>query len=357
MNKSTMKLVGVSSLTILLSGCSTFFTDHSVDYQEEKAVSSTLVVPKGSEPSQDVLVIPNEDKIADLEPTKSFTIPRAPFVYYPMVAIDVDEQSDLMVFSVPTSKEHAKRIVTDFLTALHGAGESVASETENEIVSVPFDFHQQGWWASLWSSITRVYPAQTAFLFQFKEQGEKTAVSIQFRDEQKDTEPSDWLSPVQNDDAYSVAVRLWGVMGRQLKQSSAYLSNLNEESSFPIWVDHHGTFAIYLGNNVTTSDVEAKLSAADMYLMPGEDHMLAPVPSEDVARIGDVVDFSIPTGNGEKQKLFNVRRRNLDDVSWDLREYHYEISHQKVGDFLVIDVSKMDMPEVVSYHLAQRFVN
>ncbi|MFT6656751.1 MAG: ribosomal protein S6, partial [Marinomonas primoryensis] len=59
----------------------------------------------------------------------------------------------------------------------------------------------------------------------------------------------------------------------------------------------------------------------------------------------------------EKQKLFNVYRRNLDDVSWEEREYPYKITHQKAGDFLVIDVSATDYPEVTSFHLVQRFVN
>jgi hypothetical protein len=357
MNKITLRLMGVGSLTLFLSGCSLFLTDHSDDYQDEKPVASTLAVPVGSEQSKDVLVIPNEDKIASLEPSKPFTTPRAPFVFYPMVAVDVMGQEDSIAFSVPANKAQAKSIVADFLTALYGAGTPIASQTEDQIISVPFDFHPQGWWASLWSNITRLHPAKTAFSFRFSESGEKTLVSVQYRDEQQDVEPGNWVSPVQNDDAYSVAARLWGVIGRQLNQSSAYLSNRGDAASFPVWVDHQGIYAIHLGSNLSQSEFEAKLNAAGIYLLPGIENMLAPVPPEKVARVGDVIDFSVPLSSGKKLESIKTIRRNLDDVSWEEREYSYKITHQKAGDFLVIDVSSMPFPEVVSFNLAQRFVN
>ncbi|QRV23997.1 hypothetical protein [Marinomonas foliarum] len=354
MSKLALQIIGAGSMTLLLSGCSTFFTDHSDDYQKEKTTSTSIVMPDGSQPAKDILVIPNENNIADLDGVTPYETPRAPFIYYPMVAVGVVERTEAIEFSVPANISQSKRIVSDFLTALHGAGLPIASQTESQIVSVPFDFHPQGWWSSLWSNITRVHPANPAFSFDFSEADDKTLVSVRFRDEQEGAEPSNWMSPVQNADAYSVAVRLWGTIGRQLNQTSAYLSNRESTTAFPVWVDHQGIFAIHLGVNSSPAEIEAKLNAAGMYLIPGEDNMLAPVPSEDVARIGDVVDFNIP---GSEQKLFNVYRRNLDDVSWENREYAYKISRQKAGDFLVIDVSSMEFPEVTSFHLVQRFVN
>ena len=165
------------------------------------------------------------------------------------------------------------------------------------------------------------------------------------------------MSPIKNDNAYSISVRLWGTIGRQLNQSTAYLSNQGTSPNFPIWVNYQGLYSVRLGSNVSLATIEAKLNAAGIYLIPGADHLLAPVLPENVARIGDVIDFTIPTGNGETQKLFNVRRRNLNDVSWEEREYSYMITRQKAGDFLVIDVSERDYPEVISFHLAQRFIN
>ena len=353
MNKLALQIIGASSMVFLLTGCSTFFTDHSNDYQKEKVTNTAIVMPGGSQPAKDVLVIPNENSIADLEGVTPYETPRAPFIFYPMVDVDVVETADAIEFSIPANVSQSKRIVSDFLTALHGAGSPIVSQTEDHIVSVPFDFDPQGWWASLWSSITRIHPAMPAFSFKFNEIEGRTLLSVQFREEQKGAEASDWMSPVENQDAYSVAVRLWGTIGRQLNQTSAYLSNRSSEATFPIWVDHRGIFAIYLGENFSPTEIESKLNAAGLYLMAGEKNMLAPVPPKDVARIGDVIDFNIP---GSEQKLFNVYRRNLDDVSWKNREYPYKISSQKAGNFLVIDVSAMDFPEVTSFHLAQRFV-
>lgn len=358
MNKFTLQLVSVSAFAVFLSGCSLFFTDHSDDYQDVTKTHNTLEVPEGSTPSKDILVIPNEDRITDLTPAKPFVTPRAQFIYHPMVAVGVVEKEDAIEFSLPANKAQAKRIVSDFLTALYGAGESIASQTDDQIISVAFDFHPQGWWASLYSKITRLYPAKTVFAFSFTESEDKTLVSIQFRDEVQDAEVGPWMTPVENSDAYTVAVRLWGTFGRQLNQSSAYLSNQNDASSYPIWVDHHGLYAIRL-NDASPSGLKTKLNAAGIYLVPGADNLLAPVSPENIARVGDVIDFTIPTGNGETQKLFNVRRRNLDDVSWDLREYSYKITEQKAGKFLVIDVSSVaqpEDPEVVSFHFAQRFI-
>ncbi len=356
MKKITSKMIGIGSFTLLLSGCSSFYTDHSNDYQDEKPVENVLKAPADSTSSNDRLIIPNENRIADLESPKPFVTPRAKFIFHPMVAVDITEKDNTIELSIPANVTQSKHIIVDFLSALHGAGESVSSQTESLITSVPFEFHPQDSWASLWSSITRVYPVKAAFSFEFTPIEGSTLVSIQFREEQKDGAPSDWMSPVKNEDTYSTVIRLWGTIGRKLNESSAYLSNRDDTPDFPIWINHSGLYAIHLGNNVSLAEIDAKLKAAGMYVMEGSDNVLAPVPQEEVARIGDVVDFSIPTGGGEKQKLFNVRRRDLDDVSWDKREYSYEITHQKTGEFLYIDVSEMEYPEVISFHLTQRFV-
>ncbi len=356
MKKTTLNLIGLSALSLAMSGCSWLYTDNSSDYQDAKAVEAQLKTPEGSKPSRDVMVIPNESAIADLEVSKPFVTPRAPFIFYPMVPIQITEQESHIEFLVPANKKQTQRIVTDFLAALYGAGQSIATQTESNIVSVPFDLHPQGWWASLWSDITRVHPALPAFSFQFAEQEGKTIVSIQYREEQDGVDPTDWTSPIENEGAYSIAVRLWGTIGRQLNQSTAFLSNQDNTSTFPIWINHQGLYSIRLGDDISSSALEKRLNAAGIYLIPDTENLLAPVLPENVARIGDIIDFTIPTGNGETQKLFNVRRRNLNDVSWDEREYSYKITSQKAGNFLVIDVSERDYPEVISFHLAQRFI-
>lgn len=357
MNKVTLQLMAAGSIAFTLSGCSMFFTDSSNDYQKESAVVSTLEAPAGSVPSKDVLTIPNENVIADLDEAKPFVNPRAPFIFYPMVKVDVEEASDSVELVMSANTILAKRIVTDFLTAIHGAGSAITEQTDTRITTVPFDFHPQGYWAALWSDITRVHPAKTAFQFDFSEHDGKTVVAVQYREEVKNLEPGDWMSPTNNQEAYAVVARLWGTIGRQLNQSSAYLSNRDDSTPFPIWVDHQGHFSLFLGKDVPSADVESHLNAAGFYFMPNAEQMIAPVPNESVERVGDVISFDVPNGTGGSTKLFNVRRRNLDDVSWDKREYSYKITHQKAGDFLVIDVSSMEFPELTSFLLAQRFVN
>lgn len=358
MSKTLFKVVSLSTATLVLSGCSLFLTDHTDDYQDQVSNSSALIVPEGAVPSRDVLVIPNEDKIASLTPSKPFTIPRAPFVFYPMVEVTVNETEEAFSLVVPTGVENAKRIVADYLTSLYGAGTPIASQTENTLTSVPFDFHPQGWLSSVWSSVTRIYPKQTAFSFEFDTVNEQTVIKVTYREEQEGSEPTGWMTPNKNEDAYAVAVRLWGVIGRQLNQSSAFLSNRESVSDFPVWVDHEGMYAIQLGKDpVSETSLLSTFESANLYLMPDKTQFVSPVPADQVARIGDVIDLSIPLGNGQKQKLFNVYRRNLNDVTWDEREYPYEITKQKAGYFLVIDVSAAPNPEVVSFRLAQRFIN
>lgn len=356
MKKNISKFVGMSSFALILSGCSSFYTDHSSDYQDAAPIRNSLKTPTGSTVSTDVLVIPNENKILDLEPSKPFQTPRAKFIFYPMAAVGIAETENSIEFSIPANTKQSKSIIVDFLSALYGAGESISSQTEDLIISVPFEFHSQGSLGSLWSSITRVHPAKTIFSFKFTPVEDQTRVSIQFREERKDSEPTDWMSPTQNDDVYSTTVRLWGTIGRKLNESSAYLSSLDNTTDFPIWVNHSGIYAIHLGEDASLAQINMKLKAAGIFVIEGVDKMLSPVPQEEIARIGDVVDFSIPLGDGRSQKLFKVRRRDLDNVSWDKREYPYEITEQKAGKFLYIDVSEAELPEMASFHLTQRFL-
>lgn len=357
MKRVTLSLLSTGSMALLLTGCSTFFTDHSNDYQQERSLTPSLVIPAGSLESKDVLVIPNEEKIENLSEATAFVTPRAPFVFYPMVPVGIEEREEAIELVIPANITQSQRIVSDFLTALYGAGTAISEKTDDQITSAPFDFRPQGWLTSLWSRITRIYPAQTAFSFRFSQLDNKTLLSVQFRDEQQGMAPSNWMSPTQNDDAYAVTVRLWGAIGRQLKQTSAYLSSQDDATSFSVWVDHRGIFAIHLGDDVSSTDIDAKLSDAGLYIIPGDEPLLSPVPPEDIARVGDTVDFNVPMGNGETRTLFKVYRRNLDDAVWDERAYPYQIIKQKTGEFLVVDVSAVEFPEVVSFRLTQRFVN
>ncbi|MCV2402728.1 hypothetical protein OFY17_07510 [Marinomonas sp. C2222] len=357
MNKALANVAAFSVLTVSLSGCSLFYTDHSSDYQNTKATSNKLELPQGALEQKDIMVIPNEEVIADVTEVTPFTIPRSPFVFYPMAAVSYVETENSVEFSIPANAQQSKRIISDYLSSVHGEGEVIASQTETTLVTTQLSLKKQGKLAAIWSSITRLYPEKTVLSLEFSEGEQSTKVAIQFRHEKRGEEPTDWMSPASNTEVHSIIARLWGNIGRKVDESSAYLSTLDKTTDFPIWINHNGEYGIRLGNDVTDDVVESKILSAGLYLMANSESTLSPVPEEKVARVGDVIDFVVPVGNGETKKLFNVYRRDLDDVEWQEREYTYQVQRQKKGDFLVIDVSAAKYPEIVSFILAQRFIN
>lgn len=353
----TLQLVSAGILAISVVGCSV--TDHSNDYLTEPSESKPITVPEGSMPIKDVLVIPNENKVADIDTsaTKTFVAPRAPFIFHPMSRVDLRTEEGAVLFYVPDTVAGSKKVISDFLSAMYGDGEAIASNSDNRIVSTQIALKKQGTLAHVWSKITRVYPASTVFSFDVESTEKGSKITMQYREEITGKEPGAWMSPAKNDSEYDVAVRLWGAFGRHLNETSAYLSKQDVKSAYPIWIDAQGTFAVNLGQQVTNDMLMAKLKQADLYPVEGDESKLSPVPSKEVARVGDIVDLTLPIGTGGKDmKLFKVHRRNLNNVSWDKREYPYKIVHQKEGDFLVIDVSAVEHPESVLFKLVQRFV-
>lgn len=358
MNKALVNAMTFSALTVFLSGCGLFYTDTSSEYQNTKLSTKKLQLPTGSVVAKDIMVIPNEDVIADLgEKSKSYTLPRTPFLFYPMVSVPYLEKDSAIELLIPANEVESKRIVADHLSSIYGEGDVIASQTEHKFITTQLSLKKQGKLAAIWSSITRLYPEKTVLSFEFAEAEQSTKVAIQFRHEKRDEEPTEWMSPATNPDVHSIVARLWGKVGRKIDESSAYLSTLDKTTDFPIWINHNGEYGIRLGKGIADDVVEAKILSAGLYLMANTESTLSPVPEEKVARIGDVVDFSIPVGSGKTQKLFNVYRRDLDDVEWQAREYLYEIQRQENGDFLVIDTSAAQHSEVVSFLLAQRFIN
>lgn len=340
MNKKTIKLASVGALAIALSGCSLLLTDHSNDYRNESVNSVVLKVPAGALQARDDLVIPNENKIADLTKDSKFVVPRAVFVFYPMAKIAVESSQDSIVFDVPANMVQSKKMIKDFLMALHGDGESVATTADNKIVSVPFQFIKQGWWASIWSDISRNFPETIVFSFSFKETEKGTLVSVQYKVEENGKDTSGWMNPTSRNDVYADVIRLWGDMGRQVNKTSVYLSEQGNKTPFHVWIDHRGIFAIHLNSNNTTDDsLASQLALAGLKPVTGKENTLSVLPSKDTKQ------FSVAPIVGAGKVL-----------AWDKREYKYNIVHQKAGDFLVIDVSASPNPEITSFLLAQRFV-
>lgn len=358
MNKLTSSFILITTSSVLLSGCSSFLTDHADDYQNEIQHPNELVTPEGSAPLSNALIIPNEDRVADLTEKQPFVAPRAPFLYQSMAKIDMREAPQAISYIFPADIKQAQKIIEDFVISLHSDENMLANKSDNRLTTTPIPLVEQGKWRALWSKITRVYPSKTEFAFDFSRQDNgHTLVTMQMRQINQDDEAGEWLSPAEDLNTYAIAVKLWGTIGRKLDQSSAYLSDRKKQPEpSPVWVNSEGMFAAYLGQNVTQQQVEEKIKDAGLFLM-SDANQLAAVAEQDIARIGDVVALEIPVGNGKTQKLFNVRRRDLDDVSWQERVYAYHVERQATGDFLVIDVSATQHPQLTSYYFAKKFIN
>lgn len=326
MKNTPFKLASVGLITVALSGCSLIFTDHTNDYQEDLSNQTDLQVPPGSLRAKDDLVIPNADSIPNLVKGKGFVVPRAPFIFYPMTNIPVSQDADRMTFTVPADLAKTKEMVKSFLSALHGQGDSIATESDERLVSVPFEFIKQGFWASVGSTFTRNFPEKTVFLFTFKASGTNTILTMQYKQQEQGDDVTKWQSPTQDDSRYTDAIRLWGNMGKQLNEASAYLSQRNENTPFPIWVDHRGVFAVRLESK---DALASQVQAAGLHFVDGQKNVLAI--------------------NGHSNKAV--------DAASEQTTFPYHIEHQKAGDFLVIDVSDVKNPEMTSFQLAQRFVS
>ncbi|GAB3475736.1 hypothetical protein GCM10027340_01430 [Marinomonas epiphytica] len=345
----------VAGAAITLSACS--FTDHANDYQHSQTNAKTLEAPEGSIASEDVLVIPNEHQVDDLTTKQEFVAPRAPFLFHSMARVSLMEKEDRIVFSIPTSKENAHQLVAQFLENNFGEEIELSSNTPDLLETAPYAAQKQGKWRALWSQITRVYPEKTVFKFRFDESDGLTQVVMQIRQVQEGEAEGLWQSPSKINSTYALAINLWGKVGRSLNETSAFLSERHKEQlPSPIWVNEKGHFAAYLGQNITQTEVEQRIQNAGLYLMSEQPNSLASVPEDKIAKIGDVVDFDIPVGQGKKQTLFKVYRRDLDDVPWQERVYSYRVETQKAGDFLVIDTSDTENPILTSYFFAKQFI-
>lgn len=340
MNKTTIKLAGVGALVTLLSGCSTVLTDNSDDYRHDKVNTVVLQAPEGSLRSRDDLVIPHEQQIPSISPDAKFTVPRAPFVFYPMAKIDVMMKDSRVVLDVPANLTESKKMVKDFLMALHGDGESIASDTDSQIVSVPFQFVKQGWWASMWNHVTRDFPEQIVFSFSFTKSEQGTLVAVQYRVEDRGEATTDWLSPTTRNDMYADTLRLWGDMARQLNKKSVSLSEQGGKAPFHVWIDHRGVLAIHLDPKESVQTALAtELAAAGLEAVAGKENTLA----------------VMPLANGKMDGVAPNATQGQTEA-WNESEYQYSIIHQKAGDFLLIDVTSSATPKITSFLLAQRFV-
>lgn len=362
MNKNAKLLLTMGSVVVLgaTSGCSSIVPDHGLDYQEAKANEHALQLPEGSEPVSDKLVIPNEDKVADLQVRDEFDAPRAPFLYQPLANIPLVFSNEAAELRLPVSADKAKSLFTAYFNTLatEDVSDIIDESSDLHLATMPLSFAEAGSLTKIWTAITRLEPVKYRFDVNFTEAASITVATIQVTaidgDKQK-------LVNVSNiDDLAEKVVGAWAYIAQELNDKTVLLSDQGKPklARSLLWLNQKGQLAYYLGEHFERSNLDQFLeSVPGFYLTSDSSNKLAVVPEDKLARVGDIVDFTIPVNSGidkEDVSLFKVRRRNLDNAKWDERSYSYELAQQQEGYFLTVDTSSTDDPLLTSYRILSR---
>ncbi|MBM6549980.1 hypothetical protein [Marinomonas ostreistagni] len=363
MKQHNLKIVsGVIALG-LLSGCTSMLTDHGLDYQESEASDVTLQLPNDAQPTRDKLVIPNEDRIGDLTAKGEFEAPRAPLSFQPLAYAPLRLSAQQAVLQLPLDIEQSRTLMSDYLTQMAAAhdAEIELQVSDNGLSTSAFSLEEQGTLKKVWYVVTKLETPKYRFVIDFDEQNLMTQANIQVVSIKDGSE-----SPVnldKSDRFASLIVDMWTTFASEIKVSRVLLSDqsnvnrpLNENS--PVWMRSNGELAFNLGNRFSERSFEAYIGNSDGVFLTGDNNQeISVVPAEQLAKVGDIIDFNLPVKSAEGEdgiKLFNVRRRNLDDVEWSARSYPYSIVRQQQGYFLTVDTSATDYPKLTSYRIFSR---
>ncbi|ADZ91232.1 hypothetical protein GV054_09870 [Marinomonas mediterranea] len=357
MNLSKQKVLFVSaafSLT-LLSGCSVL-PDHGLDYQSSQASSKKLALPEGSEQPIDKLQIPNESRIASYSEPSEFEAPRAPFVYSQMANIVLSEQESTAVFSVPAPVTTTKRLVLNYLNARYGDEKAVEGEIDGVITTTPRSIREVSTLKRFWSKVTRLPLDTVVWKYALSDDliAGQTRVSVSVRFKKGEEFEGDWQSPFADLDTGEQALAFWRSLGQNLDTSSVILSERENKELRPysIWSALNGSLALYLGSGIQAAQLKEKIESNPKLFIDNNGQMLSVVPPEQIAKVGDIVPFSSSLlGEDAQVKWFNVRRKDLDDVTWQEREYPFKLVQQPSGVLLEVDSSAAKHPLLVSYRL------
>ncbi|WP_191600168.1 hypothetical protein [Marinomonas algicola] len=346
-------------LCLFLAGCgsSSVIKDHRDDYKTVKANAQVLKYPEGSKPPVDKLYIPNEQRVGNLNDLSQPQIPSPPSLYHALTPIHIASLEGRYQLLVPAAQSVTENILTNFLTGLYGDGNPIRSNLDGIIETQRFTTSNEGKLASLWRSITRLPSDGIVFQFDLSFDPIGTKIDVRYRKESSDGVSSEWKSPSESQFAETSVVRLWGVLGKQLNDTTAFLSSQFKTNTTPLWVDHKGQFVLRL--NDKTQNVETLISSAGLYLLSTSSNKLSLKPEEELPKIGDIVDLKIPFVDQDESKpsLIKGRRRNLDNIDWDEEIYTFRVDTNTLGKFLIIDFSDVDYPELRSYQVMSRFIN
>lgn len=354
--KKTQLVLGGLFSVVVLSGCSNLVTDHGLDYQTAESSDVELELPAGRYDISDKMIIPNEDRVAALNATGEFEAPRAPKPFLSMAYVPMVFDQYQVTYQIPASLEQSKKLITDYFSSLSGEEVVFNAVSEAQLVSAPIQLDSQGSLAKLWSSITRLKPTQYRVTANFAQQSAAVDVSVSVvaidaegREENVDL--------TLNETIASQMVNAWSHMSRDLTVETVLLSNQSKEPVLKsrIWTNRDDKLALYLGKEADAASVDQYIrSTSGIHITNDMPKELALVPQNELAKVGDIVDFKVPLGALSENKdviLFKVRRRNLDDVPWTERSYPYQLIRQQEGYFLTVDTSATDNPALTSYRI------
>lgn len=358
MSKHTKQWVMAGSLAsaVLLSGCSNLVTDHGLDYQSARSSDVELQLPAGRHDVSDKMIIPNEDRVDTLQVTSEFVTPRAPKPYEPMADVSLSIGQFEASLRLPVGQAQAKQLLTDYFSSFSGEEVVFSANGDSQLVSQPLQFERQSGIGKLWSNITRLQPTQYRLTVNFEPVGLQTSAAIQLVAIQADG-AEQAVDLTLDEASASQMVEAWSHISKELTVESALLSNQGRQplKKSLIWTNREGKLALYLGLHADEPSVEQYIrDTAGLHITSEEPKELSLVPQDQIARVGDIIDFKVPLGAlAEKEEviLFKVRRRNLDDVEWTERSYPYQLIRQREGYFLTVDTSATDNPALTSYRI------
>lgn len=351
------KLTSLAAIVVSMTACS-LIDDKADIYQESQANNVELVVPQGSVSSKDALVIPNEDKIASDSTAFELAVPikAIPNSFSPLADLDVSWEENIIWIDTPLSDDVLRAVIKAFLVSLNGETDPISVSTDSEIVSLPIGDQNIGSLLKLYYNITRLYPDRTEYRFKLESSVNGTKVGIQHRlvskDQNKNTDYGDWLSPDSSDETNALGLQFISAISREaLAQDNS--SKELAESHMNLWVTSEGQFVLKLGDQFTKDDVASLIDNSDLYLISRDPLELAFVTEGEVAKIGELRRINLPTKtkDGEELFLFNMKRKNLDNVIWQKRVYTVELVQREEGLFLEADTSATEQPDVISYRI------
>lgn len=345
---------------LFLSACS--INDRDNDYQLSRSNEDVLTTPEGTFNSSDKLVIPNESNIQQYGEKEDFKAPIVPSIFHPLVDLKLTWNQERVWIETPGDLSDTQKAITRFFNNLHETDTSMAVSTALRMETIAMPFYEQSWLASLWSSITRLYPEKVIYEIVLEKGELSNRVGLRYKIQKtgvnNKTEIGQWINPNTDDRLFSTTLTLWNTLSRQVVKTSNYFSSNDDVVTKSLWLDDAGNYMVNVGKNALLEDVFNVIKQSKLHLITEKPLKIAFVSADDLPKIGDLKKLIIPAFAGGKEAILgNVRRRHLDDLEWNELSYSIQLVRRTNGLFIKVDTSNTDYANVVSYRIMTALLN